>query len=163
MTRRNCLQTMAGVAASATGLGRSVWAFEEPRKNLPVAAVVTEYRTNSHADVIVGKILNGSDFDLKVVSMYTDQVPKSDLSRSLATTHGFRICQTIDEAITLGTDKVQVAGVLSIGEHGDYPKTEDTGQKMYPRRRFFDAIAATFRRAGSVVPVFNDKHLAYDF
>lgn len=163
MTRRDFLKSTAGVAAAATGLGQSVWAFEEPRKKLPVAAVVTEYRTNSHADVIVGKILDGTDFDLEVVSMYTDQVPARDLSRSLATTHGFRICKTIDDAITLGTDKVQVAGVLSIGEHGDYPKTEDTGQKMYPRRRFFDAIAAAFRRAGSVVPVFNDKHLAYDF
>ncbi len=95
--------------------------------------------------------------------MYTDQVPKNDLSRALAEKHGFRICETIDEAITQGTGKVQVAGILCIGEQGDYPLTTDTQQKMYPRRRLFDAIAASFREAGPVVPVFNDKHLSYNF
>ncbi|MBC8117386.1 MAG: hypothetical protein H7062_23560 [Candidatus Saccharimonas sp.] len=134
---------------------------------MPVAAVVTEYRQNCHADVIVGKILEGFDQKggpgpaLKLVGLYTDQVPKADLSRGLAEKHGFRIAQTIDEALTLGTDRLQVAGVLSIGEHGDYPFTPETKQHMYPRRRFFDAIAETFRRVGQVVPVFNDKHLSY--
>jgi hypothetical protein len=139
------------------------------RDPLPVAAVVTEYRENSHADVIVGKILAGFDQNggpgpaLKLVGLYTDQVPTRDMSRGLAEKCGFRIAASIDEAITLGTDRLQVAGVLSIGEHGDYPYTPDTRQHMYPRRRFLDAIAASFRRVGQVVPVFNDKHLAYDW
>ena len=139
------------------------------RKPLPVAAIVTEYRNNSHADVIIGKILEGwkqdggPGPDLTVAAMYTDQVPKGDMSRALARKHGFPITKTVEEAITLGTDRVQVAGVLSIGEHGDYPYTPDTKQHMYPRRRFFDAITATLRKAGKVVPVFNDKHLAYNW
>src|SRR5207249_1234862 len=71
------------------------------------------------------------------------------------------LARTIEEAITLGGDGVAVAGVLSIGEHGDYPYTKDTKQHQYPRRRFFDEIAAAFRKYRRVVPVFNDKHLAY--
>ena len=59
----------------------------EPKK---VAAIVTEDRKNSHADVIVGKILEGYKQDggdgpnLKLVSMYVDQFPEKELSRDLA-------------------------------------------------------------------------------
>ncbi|WP_166830901.1 hypothetical protein [Thalassoroseus pseudoceratinae] len=168
-TRREWMQSTLQSAAIAGGLSQFGWAASPKREPLPVAAAVTEYRQNSHADVLVGKILDGFDQqggdgpDLKLVSLYTDQTPPKELSRSLAQKHGFRICRSIDEAITLGTDQVQVAGVLSIGEHGNYPKTKDTGQKMYPRRRFLDDIANTFRRTGQVVPVFNDKHLGYRF
>ena len=166
-TRREWLQSTIQTAAVTSGFNHFGWAASPPRKPLPVAAVVTEYRRNTHADVLVGKILDGFDQnggvgpDLKLVSIYTDQTPANDLSRPLAKKHGFRICRTIDEALTLGTNTMQVAGVLSIGEHGDYPDTSDTGQKMYPRRRFFDAIVKTFQRTGQVVPVFNDKHLSY--
>ncbi len=138
-----------------------------PRRKLPVAAIVTEYRDSSHADVIVGKILEGfhqdggAGPDLYLASLFTDQVHEGDMSRGLAARYGFPIAGTIDEAITLGSDEVKVAGVLSIGEHGSYPYTPDTKQHMYPRRRFFDEISATFRRTGSVVPVFSDKHLSY--
>jgi hypothetical protein len=96
-----------------------------------------------------------------LVSLYTDQIPKGDLSRALAKKHAFRLAKSIEEAITLGTDRVAVAGVLSIGEHGNYPYTKDTKQHMYPRRRFFDEIVAAFKKCGQVVPVFNDKHLGY--
>jgi hypothetical protein len=130
-----------------------------------VAAVITEYRKNSHADVIVGKILEGFDQrggkgpDLQVVSMYVDQFPATDMSRDLAKKHGVSIRPTIAEALTLGGDKLAVDGVLNIGEHGQYPFNEK-GQHLYPRRRFFDETAAAFREAGAVAPVFNDKHLA---
>ncbi len=139
------------------------------REKLPVAAVVTVYQNNSHTDVLIGKILEGwqqdggSGPDLKLVSMYVDQVGDGDMSRPMAQKHGVRIADTIDEAITLGTDTVQVAGVLSIGEHGDYPWTPETKQHMYPRRRFFEGIVAAFDRCHKVVPVFNDKHLAYNW
>jgi hypothetical protein len=165
--RRNWLRMC--VSGGVLWCGRDLLAQVKPREKLPVAAVVTEYRVNSHADVIVGKILEGFEQnggagpDLKLVSLYTDQVPKTDISRALAKKHGFRIAKTIEEAITLGTAKVAVAGVLSIGEHGDYPQTKDTKQHMYPRRRFFDEIAATLKKHGRVVPVFNDKHLAYNW
>jgi hypothetical protein len=169
ITRRDFgLQTgtllASGFADSLLGAGPP-----EKRERLPVAAIVTEYRQNSHADAILSKILQGFKEDggagpaLRLVSLYTDQVPKGDLSRDLAKKHNFRIAQSIEEALTLGGDKLQVAGVLSIGEHGDYPFTKDTRQHMYPRRRFFDAIVQVFRKCKRVVPVFNDKHLAYSW
>src|SRR4051812_32656537 len=58
----------------------------EPKK---IAAIVTEYRKWSHADVIVGKILEGYNYDggakpaLKIVSMVVDQFPENDMSRAL--------------------------------------------------------------------------------
>ncbi|QDT98742.1 hypothetical protein [Gimesia aquarii] len=137
------------------------------RKKLPVAAIVTEYTPNSHADVLVGKILEGFKQqggpgpDLYLASLYTDQVPERDLSRALSLKYQFPIAPTIEEAITLGSNQIQVAGVLSIGEHGTYPNTPDTNQKMYPRKRFFDEITATFKKYNKAVPVFNDKHLGY--
>ncbi|WP_373649683.1 hypothetical protein [Schlesneria sp. DSM 10557] len=142
-------------------------ASDNTRDPLPVAGVTTVYRKNSHADVILGKILEGYQQyggpgpRLRLVSLFTDQVAANDLSRDLARKHGFRLSRTIDDALTLGTDRIQVAGVLSIAEHGEYPLTDVTRQRMYPRRRFFDDIVATFKRCGQVVPVFNDKHLGY--
>jgi hypothetical protein len=130
-----------------------------------VAAVVTEYRKWSHADVIVGKILEGYNYDggagpdLRLVSLYVDQFPPKDMSRDLAKKHGFRLCDTIETALTLGGKGLAVDGVLIIGEHGTYPKN-DKGQILYPRRRFFEEVAKTFARCNKSVPVFNDKHLA---
>jgi hypothetical protein len=170
MRRRDLLKScFAGAVASTVSRPFTCIAAEkaEPRRKLPVAAVVSVYTPSSHADVIVGKILEGyqqdggAGPDLEVVSVFTDQVPAQDMSREKAAKHGFRISPTIHDALTLGSGTLQVAGVLCIGEHGDYPKTPDTEQRMYPRRRFFDDVVAVFRECGQVVPVFNDKHLGY--
>ena len=138
-------------------------------RSFPVAGIATVYRKNSHADVILGKILEGYDQqggrgpDLKLASLYLDQTPANDLGRELARKHGVHLATTIEEALTLGGDKLAVRGVLNIGEHGDYPETPDTKQRMYPRRRFFDEVAAAFRKHQQVVPLFSDKHLAYNW
>jgi len=77
-SRRSFLRRAAALAAFAP-LGQL---GAQERKVLPVAAVVTEYRRNSHADVIVGKILGGYDQQggpgpaLRLVSLFTDQVPR---------------------------------------------------------------------------------------
>jgi hypothetical protein len=134
----------------------------EPKK---VAAIVTVYTKNSHADVIVGKILEGYNQDgkagpnLKLVALYVDQLPAKELSCGLAKKHGFPIYDSIAKALTCGGTTLAVDGVLSIGEHGKYP-TNAKGQILYPRRRFFEGIAGVFARAKKSVPVFNDKHLA---
>jgi hypothetical protein len=136
--------------------------MSDPKK---IAAIITEYSHNSHADVILGKILEGYLQDggpgpnLQLVSLVVDQFPKEDMSRDLAKKHKFTIYETIESALTLGGKKLAVDGVLCIGEHGTYP-TNDKGQILYPRRRFFEGVMSVFEKAKKSVPVFNDKHLA---
>src|SRR5437660_1257143 len=85
-----------------------------------VAAVVTEYRKWSHADVIVGKILEGYNYDggagpnLEVAAMYVDQSPKNDMSRDLAKKYHFPLTETIEAALTLGGKPLAVAGVKAV-------------------------------------------------
>ena len=67
------------------------------------------------------------------------------MSRDLAKKHGFTIYDTIDEALTLGGKELAVDGVLCIGEHGKYP-TNDKGQILYPRRRFFEEVTNVFAK-----------------
>lgn len=131
-----------------------------------IAAVVTSYFHNSHADVIVSRLLEGYTLDgqgerpdLKLVSLYTDQVPANDKSRKLAAQYGFKIYDNVADALTLGSGKLAVDGVLLVAEHGDYP-TSPTGQTVYPKRRLFEQVATVFRASGRAVPVFCDKHLA---
>ena len=130
-----------------------------------VAAIVTEYRRHTHADIIVGKILEGYLHDgkefpnLQLVSLFVDQTPPGDLSRDLAKKHGFAIHDSIEKTLTLGGTALAVDGVLCIAEHGNYPKN-NRGQIMYPRRRFFAEVMATFEKMKKSVPVFTDKHLA---
>ena len=135
-----------------------------PAAKKKVAAVVTEYRRWSHADVILGKLLEGYALDgkagpaMEVVSMFVDQTPKGDWSRDLAKKHGFTIYDTIEKALTRGGKALAVEGVLCIGEHGKYP-TNKKGQVLYPRRRFLEETTKVFSASKKSVPVFSDKHL----
>lgn len=137
----------------------------EPKR---VAAIITEYRRHSHADLIVGKILEGYHHDrqsfpnLRLVSMFVDQFPERDTSRALAKQHNVPIYDTIEAAVTLGRREIAVDGVLCIGEHGQYPRNA-RGQIQYPRRRFFQAVTDAFAKHKRAVPIFNDKHLAYSW
>ena len=139
--------------------------MERPR----VAAIVTEYRPLSHADVLLTKLLEGYDLfytrvepGLRVASLYTDQVPDNDMSREMAARYGVPIFPTIREALTLGGDSLAVDGVILVGEHGDY-SLNGKQQHLYPRCRFFEETVAVFRESGRVVPVFNDKHLSWSW
>jgi hypothetical protein len=136
-------------------------------KSLPnIAGVTTVLRKNSHAEVIIGRLVRGYALNdqgprpgLKLASLFTDQVPESDISREWSKTYGFPIVDSVGKALTLDTDSLNVDGVLLVAEHGTYEKSA-TGNTMYPKRRLFGQVAETFRSSGRSVPVFIDKHLA---
>ena len=134
-----------------------------------IAAIITEYRPNSHADVIVTKFLKGFPIDeglvpprVDIASMYIDQFPDNDIGRDLATAHNVPIYPSIVKALTLGEGELAVDGVLLIGEHGDYAWNEKE-QHLYPRKYFMEQICGVFAKSGRVVPVYNDKHLSYNW
>lgn len=123
----------------------------------------------SHSDNFITRFLEGYWINQKyypppcdIVSLYVDQTHPADVSRKLPMVYGFRIYPTIAEALTLGSGKLAVDGVLLIGEHGDYP-TNEKGQKLYPRYEFFEQVVKVFRDSGRSAPVFVDKHLSYDW
>jgi hypothetical protein len=156
------IAVLAGVCLG----GAVAVADESPANPKHIAAVVTEYRHNSHADVIVSRLFQTYTLDgqgerpgMQLVSVFTDQVPESDSSRKWARDYGFRISETVADALTLGTGKLSVDGVLLVAEHGKYPVSE-TGQTQYPKRRLFDEVIKVFRAGNRSVPVFIDKHLA---
>jgi hypothetical protein len=139
---------------------------DRPAKKLAVST--TAYHYLSHAYHICGRFLYGYLRDGKmhypdfgIAGMYVEQQKDNDLSRELAKKHGFTLFADVAGALTLGTGKLAVDGVLLIGEHGDYPYNEK-GQKLYPRYELFQKIVEVFESSGRTVPVFNDKHLSYD-
>ena len=132
-----------------------------------VAAIYTSFTHRSHAHVILENFLqpylfNGKRADpgVDVVSFYADQTPAGDMTPAVARQFGIPVFKTIEGALCLGGKKLAVDAVLSIGEHGNYPRTK-LGQVMYPRKRFFDEIVAVMKRSNRFVPMFNDKHLSY--
>lgn len=134
-----------------------------------IAAIITTYFPNSHADVIVTKFLEGFPTDdglreprVDLVSIYHDQIDERDIGQNLAVKHNVPIFQSIRQALTLNDKSLAVDGVLLVGEHGDYPYNEKE-QHMYPRRYFFEQICGVFASSKRAVPVFNDKHFSYNW
>eukprot|EP00913_Durusdinium_trenchii_P005688 g5306.t1 len=166
VSRRDFLAA-SGTAVGTLALGAPLSADTAQRRKL--AVVTTVYRENSHADHIAGRFIKGYTVngkyhrpDYDVVSMHVEQIGPGDLSRGLAKKFGFRMCKTIAEALILDAGKLDVDGVLLIGEHGNYPDNKYT-QRLYPRHRLMSGIVDVFRKSGRAVPVFNDKHLSYSW
>ncbi len=138
-------------------------------KRKRIAAIITQYFANSHADVVVTKFLKGFPTDegfieprVDVVSMYIEQVPDEDVGRGVAAEHGVPIYHSIVGALKCETDKLAVDGVLLIGEHGDYAWNEKE-QHLFPRKPFMEQICGVMATSGRGVPVFNDKHLSWNW
>lgn len=140
-----------------------------PPKRPRIAAITTVYRPNSHADVFFHRILEGYRLNgvshqprLEIASMYVDQFPPNDMARDLGAEYDFEVYPTIAEALRCGGDEFAVDGVAIVAEHGEYPDN-DKGQKLYPRYDFFREVIEVMRADGRTAPIFNDKHLSYDF
>ena len=158
MRRREFL---AGTAA----LPLAAFQTRKPR----IAALTTTYFLRSHADDIITRFLEGYWINDRyysppgeIVSLYLDQVHPADIGYRLSTAYGFPVVKSIADALTLGTGKLAVDGVLLVAEHGDYP-FNDKQQQLYPRFEFHQQMVEVFRKSGRAVPVYSDKHFSYDW
>jgi hypothetical protein len=162
-TRRQFLGT-AGTVIALSGV--PLRGAEQPKRP-KVAAVFTEFTYRSHAHVILENFLEPYVFNgkrtepgVEVVSFFADQTPRAHMTEDVAKEYKIPTFKTIDGALCLGGKELAVDAVLSIGEHGKYPRNK-LGQTEYPRKRFFDEIVAVMKRSKRFVPLFNDKHLSY--
>lgn len=163
MINRRDFVGLCGAAATSTAFA------EQPAQRRPMAVITTEWRERSHAWHMAERFLHGYPIRggwhrpaFEVVSAYVDQTPKNDLSRQRAQEFGFRIYPSIAQALRRGGDRLAVDAVLIIGEHGNYPNNK-IGQKQYPRYEFFRQVVDVFEKDGRTTPVFNDKHLSWNW
>ncbi len=141
-----------------------------PDRRPRIAAIVNVYRKLYHAQHIVDRFLDGYGWDgayhmppMDLVSLYVDQIAPQDLSRERLLRHpAMKLYPTVEDTLTLGGSKLAVDGVVVVGEHGDYPKNE-LGQTEYPRYQYFERVVEVFHASARSVPVFNDKHLSWNW
>ena len=168
--RRSFLAAIGGASSAAmvTGSGPLVRCFGDQQTNtIPkVAFLGTVVHTHSHAQHFLDRHTLGYTWNggwqpprVKVESVFIDQFPENDLARDRIKRYGLNQYPTIEEALTLGGEKLAVDGVIIIGEHGDYPVNKK-GQRRYPRYEWFKKVVGVFEDSGRSVPVFNDKHLS---
>jgi hypothetical protein len=162
-------RTFLASCSAALALASVSRAQEKVPKKKRMAVVTTLWNYRSHAWHMAERFLHGYPREgrwhrppIEVVSAYVDQRPEGDLSGQRSAEFGFPIYKSVAEALRCGGEKLAVDCVLLIGEHGDYPKNE-IGQKKYPRYELFTQIAKVFREDGRTTPVFNDKHLSWNF
>ncbi len=167
ITRRELLASAA--AGSWLALAPRKWLAATARPK--IALVTGTMFKYAHSEHFVDRFLVGYGWNstwhkppIDLVALYCEQVgEEGDLSRDRAARFpSMKVYPSIAEALTLGGSKLAVDGVLLIGEHGNYPKTEK-GQVKYPRYEFFKQIVSVFRSSGRSVPVFNDKHLSWNW
>ncbi|MEG9438371.1 hypothetical protein JAO29_19665 [Edaphobacter sp. HDX4] len=139
-------------------------------KRLRLAGVVTAYRRYLHPQHVIDRFLDGYGWNgvyhrppMDLVSLYVDQHGEGDLFQERADRHPeMKLCSSIEEALTLGTGKLAVDGVVVVAEHGVYPLSPN-GIMMRPHYEFFEKITNVFRSSGRSVPYFNDKELSWNW
>ncbi|MCP4511558.1 MAG: hypothetical protein GY826_34745 [Fuerstiella sp.] len=168
LRRREFLESSATLATSAF-LRSAVFAGQPLSTRKTVAFIGTVVYQHSHAQHFLDRLTAGYAWQgawqsprVNVASVYIDQFPASDLGRERIKRHRLKQFDTIRDALTLGGKSLAVDGVVIIGEHGKYKKT-NKGQTRYPRYEWFKQVVRVFEESGRSVPVFNDKHLSTDW
>lgn len=169
-TRRQMLgiSAIAGLTALS---GMAAGAFPQTGQKRPRIAVLVTFwgATRSHADWIVNKLIDGYWWNgaytpsrVDVASIYMHQHDGSLLGQKVAKAKGIPVFKTVGEAVTLGGKELAVDGVVIVAEHGEYPK-DLKGHWLLPRWWIYNQVVQIFERSRRSVPVFNDKHLSYDW
>jgi hypothetical protein len=170
VTRRGMLE-LTGAAGLATlaGIGRD--AVAQPAQKRPHVACLVSYwgLPTSHADWIVNKLIDGywwqgahTPSRVEVVSVYIHQLDTSLLGQKVCKAKNIPIFKTVKEAVTLGGKELAVDGVAIVAEHGNYP-TDLKGHWLLPRWWIYQQVIQVFEQSKRSVPVFNDKHLSYNW
>jgi hypothetical protein len=151
-------------AAAATPFGLHAW---QGRKR--IACLSSTYHVRSHSDNFITRFLEGYWIHEKyyeppftVASLWMDQVHPADIGKRLAQAYNVRSASSIADALTLGSGKLAVDGVVLVCEHGNYPHNEKQ-QQLYPRFEFFEQVVKVFEASRRSCPVFVDKHLSYEW
>jgi hypothetical protein len=97
-----------------------------------------------------------------VVSVYINQFDTSLLGQKVCKAKNIPIFKTVGEAVTLGGKELAVDGVVIVCEHGNYP-TDLKGHWLLPRWWIYQQVIRIFEQSKRSVPVFNDKHLSYNW
>ena len=169
-TRRQMLG-VTGLAGLTALTGFSTNATGQTQQTRPRIAVLASFwgATRSHADWIVNKLIDGYWWDgvytpsrVEVVSIYLHQQDTSELGQKVAKAKNIPVYKTVAEAVTLGGQELAVDGVVIVAEHGEYP-TDLKGHWLLPRWWIYDQVIRVFEQSKRSVPVFNDKHLSYDW
>ncbi|MHB9110467.1 MAG: hypothetical protein ACYDCO_25735 [Armatimonadota bacterium] len=147
--------------------GVALHAAEAPAgEKLPVAGLISSWFPYSHPDLMLGRIVKTYSLDgkgessrMRLASLYVDRPQQGDFSGKIAAEYNVRLSKGVEDALTLGTGKLAVGGVLIVDVWADYPMSK-TGQMIYPHRAMFDEVVKVFRASGKVAPVFIDIYLA---
>jgi hypothetical protein len=166
-TRRELLEVagltaLSGIAPEAVAQTAPKW----PR----IACLVSYWGLpTSHADWIINKLIDGywwqgahTPSRVEVASVYIHQLETSLLGQKVCRAKNIPIFKTVKEAVTLGGKELAVDGVVIVAEHGNYP-TDLKGHWLLPRWWIYQQVMQVFEQSQRAVPVFNDKHLSYNW
>ena len=170
VTRREMLRTtgMAGLTGFAGSAASAL--PQTPQARPRIACCVTFWGApNSHADWMLCKLMDGywwqgahTPSRVEIVSLYLHQFDTSGLGQKVCQAKNIPIYKTVAEAVTLGGKELAVDGVVIVGEHGNYP-TDLKGHWLLPRWWMYQQVVQVFEQSKRSVPVFNDKHLSYNW